>query len=177
MLTEQDLIKDKWKLLPNGYTKLGVIIFQRDEGWQCRYAIGQTCADTDVQLYDSRLVSQEQEKANMLTQLNFLSKREVNDFFEEVILKKVSKTERKKGGIFIKDKNLAVFPFFSFTQVGKAEVVRAYNSIKATDTAYILSEKYTADVVSFANRFDGYRMVFRKMFRTKNLKEITETFT
>ena len=25
--------------------------------------------------------------------------------------------------------------------------------------------------MDFANRFDGYRMVFRKMFRTKNLKE------
>ena len=53
MLTEQDLIKDKWKLLPNGYTKLGVIIFQRGAGWQCHFAIGQTCADTEVQLYDS----------------------------------------------------------------------------------------------------------------------------
>ena len=55
MLTEQDLIKDKWKkLLPNGYTKLGVSIFQRgEEGWQCHFTIGQTCADTDVQLYDS----------------------------------------------------------------------------------------------------------------------------
>ena len=25
--------------------------------------------------------------------------------------------------------------------------------------------------MDFANRFDGYRMFFRKMFRTKNLKE------
>lgn len=53
MLTEQDLIKDKWKLLSNGYTKLGVIVFQRGEEWQCHFAIGQTCANTDVQPYDS----------------------------------------------------------------------------------------------------------------------------
>lgn len=53
MLTEQDLIKDKWKLLPNGYTKLGVTIFQRGEEWQCHFVIGQICADTDVQFYNS----------------------------------------------------------------------------------------------------------------------------
>ena len=53
MLTEQDLIKDKWKLSSSGYTKLGVVIFQRSEGWQCHYAIGHTFADTEVQFYYS----------------------------------------------------------------------------------------------------------------------------
>lgn len=53
MLTEQDLIKDKWKLLPNGYTKLGVIVLQKGDGWWCRYAVGDTFAYTDAQLYCS----------------------------------------------------------------------------------------------------------------------------
>lgn len=40
MLTEQDLIKDKWKLLPNGYTKLGVTLIKKCDEWECHYAVG-----------------------------------------------------------------------------------------------------------------------------------------
>lgn len=40
MLTEQDLIKDKWKLLLNGYTKLGIILMKRRDEWECHYAVG-----------------------------------------------------------------------------------------------------------------------------------------
>lgn len=41
MLTEQDLIRDKWKLFtPNRYTKLGVILSKRYDGWECHYTVG-----------------------------------------------------------------------------------------------------------------------------------------
>lgn len=53
MITEQDLIKDKWKLLPNGYTKLGVIVLQKGGRWQCCFAVGDTSAYTDPQPYYS----------------------------------------------------------------------------------------------------------------------------
>lgn len=41
MLTEQDLIRDKWKLfIPNGYTKLDVTLIKRYDEWECHYAVG-----------------------------------------------------------------------------------------------------------------------------------------
>ena len=53
MLTEQDLINDKWKLLPSGYTKLGVIVSQKGGIWQCRFIVGDAYAYTDPQPYYS----------------------------------------------------------------------------------------------------------------------------
>jgi hypothetical protein len=98
------------------------------------------------------LISQ---KEKMVTQFNFATRCEVNDFFESVLKKLNYKTERKKGGIFIKDKSVALFPLFGFNQTGKSQIVKVFNSISRGELAYILSETFSDDAFSFAERFDG----------------------
>lgn len=98
---------------------------------------------------------EKKERNKMCAQFNFATKCEVNDFFERIINKKGYKTERKKSGIFIKSKSLAVFIFFGFVDVNKSQIVKVFNSITSADTAYVLSENFTQDIREFAKRFDG----------------------
>ena len=72
------------------------------------------------------------------------------------MLKKLNyKPERKKGGVFIKDKSVALFPLFGFNQTGKSQIVKVFNSISRGEVGYILSETFSDDAFSFAERFDG----------------------
>lgn len=104
----------------------------------------------------NRLRKQEKEELNdMLIQLNFSTKSDNNDLFEKLINRLGYQTERKKGGIFLLEKDVAVFIAFGFNDVGKAEIVKAFNSIRKNDVAYILSETFSQDVTAFASRFMG----------------------
>ena len=42
-----------------------------------------------------------------------------------------------------------------FSEVNKADVVRAFNSIRKNDTCYILAPDFSSDVSDFAKRFNG----------------------
>jgi hypothetical protein len=119
----------------------------------------------------SQSKQEETKKNKVITQFNFGTKIEVNEFFEKLFVKNGYVVERKKFGLFIKDKNVAVFPLFGFLDVGKSHVVRVYNSIPLSYTAYILSEKFCSDTVDFAKRFNGKIVLIDKNQVYSYLKE------
>ena len=90
----------------------------------------------------------------MVNQLNLYTKLQQTQLFERAINKLGYATERKKGGIFIKDKNLAVFSNFSFDLVSKTDIVKAFNSADREDI-YIFCDTFSPETKSFADRFDG----------------------
>ena len=91
--------------------------------------------------------------------LNFMTKLELLLFFEKILRKNGYITEKKRGAIFIKNKNATLFFKFGFEDVVKADVVRAYNLKSPNDKAYILCENCTTDVKSFASRFEDVEIV------------------
>lgn len=40
MITEQDLLNNKWVSTADGYVKLGVTLIKRCDEWECHYAVG-----------------------------------------------------------------------------------------------------------------------------------------
>lgn len=110
---------------------------------------------TDKQKKNDLSLADKKAKEIMLTQLKLYTPTEQNDFFQKVILAQGKSVERKKGGLFVKETPFAVFPLFNFDGVKKSEIVRAFNSIKKEQTAYILADDFSLEVKEFAERFDG----------------------
>lgn len=110
---------------------------------------------TDKQKKNDLSLADKKAKEIMLTQLKLYTPTEQNDFFQKVILAQGKSVERKKGGLFVKETPFAVFPLFNFDGVKKSEIVRAFNSIKKEQTAYILADDFSLEVKDFAERFDG----------------------
>jgi hypothetical protein len=97
-----------------------------------------------------KLKKQEREELeNMCTQFNFSSSEKNNEFFTKLFKSLGYNVERKKGGIFFKDKSVAVFVKFGFTPVGKADVVKFYNELKKEDVGYILAEEFSEEIKFF----------------------------
>lgn len=40
MITEQDLLNNRWVSTADGYVKLGVTLIKRDDEWECHYTVG-----------------------------------------------------------------------------------------------------------------------------------------
>lgn len=98
---------------------------------------------------------EKKQKEFMLNQLKLYTRTEQNDFFEKLIITFNKQVERKKGGLFIKNTDCAVFPYFSFDAIRKSDIVKVFNSISKTQKAIILSESFSEEIKSFADRFDG----------------------
>lgn len=96
---------------------------------------------------------------NMLTQFDFSSTQENNEFFCKLFTSLNYSVERKKGNIFFKDKPVAVLIKFGFLDVNKADVVKFFNLLRKNDTGYIISNEVSADVKNFVLRFDGRLIV------------------
>lgn len=92
---------------------------------------------------------------DMITQFNLSSVAENLNFFERFINGLGHDTERKRNAIFLKDKNAVVFLSFGYETVGKSQIVKAFNSVRKNDVAFILSESFCEDAKSFAKRFSG----------------------
>ncbi len=94
-------------------------------------------------------------KEIMVSQLKLYTATEQNDFLEKVIKESKNAVERKKGGLFVKNKDCAVFCFYSYDGIRKTDIVKVFNSINKTQTAFVLSDTFPPDVKDFAERFDG----------------------
>ncbi len=105
----------------------------------------------------SLTLSREDEKAKraLISELNFSTRLEQFAILERGLEGAGLIFERKRGAILIKDKNALVFLAFSFSPAGRAEVVKAFNALTKSQTAYILAQSFTADLTAFAERFDG----------------------
>lgn len=91
----------------------------------------------------------------MVSQLNLYSATEQNDLFERALKKQGFTVQRKKGLLFIKEENCALYLRFGFDGVSKTDIVKAFNAVKSDQLIYIFAEKFSPEVQSFANRFDG----------------------
>lgn len=105
------------------------------------------------------LKSQDNEKKraieNMVYSLCLLERNKLLDIFERAISSLEVKTLKRKYGIFIEEKNLAIFPIFSFDGITKTDVVKVYNALSSKQKAYILGENISSDVKNFMDRFNG----------------------
>lgn len=101
--------------------------------------------------------SKEKEKRfnDAMTRLNMTSEKTVADLFEKALKKEGLSTEKKKGGVFIPEKNTTAFFFFRFDGVSKTDVVKCFNKIGKNQKAKIYSENFSDEVTAFAARFGG----------------------
>ena len=111
-------------------------------------------------LYDKNIKiklskAQKKQLESVISQLNLYSPTEQNDLFERAVKKLGYTTQRKKGLIFIHEENCALYLRFGFDGVNKTDIVKAFNAVKSDQLVYVFSEKFSPEVQSFANRFDG----------------------
>ncbi len=90
----------------------------------------------------------------MLTQFNFSPDMENVEFFYKLFRAKGFSVERKRGGIFFKDKPAVAFIKFGFSPVSKSDVVKYFNLLRKDDVGYIISDEFSAEILSFISRFD-----------------------
>lgn len=99
---------------------------------------------------------QKNEKIESLVySLSLLDKNKLLNLFEKAIIRFGEKTLKRKDGIFIESKPIAVFPIFSFDGIRKTDVVRVFNSIPKSHKAYIFSDKINKELEEFIARFDN----------------------
>lgn len=114
---------------------------------------------------------------DMLTQFDFSSTQENNEFFSKLFSSIGYSTERKRGGIFFKNKPVVVFVKFGFIEVNKADVVKFFNLLRKNDIGYILADDFSLDVKNFIMRFNGRLVavsaeeVYRFLKEKNNLPE------
>lgn len=103
----------------------------------------------------SKSVENKKKKAveNMVYSLCLLERAKLLELFERAINNLDLKTLKKKHGIFVENKNVAIFPIFNFDGITKTDVVKVYNSVSLKEKAYILGDDIKPEVKSFMNRF------------------------
>ncbi len=87
--------------------------------------------------------------------LCLLEKNKTLNLFEKAIIRYGEKTLKRKEGIFIEGKPIAVFPVFSFDGIRKTDVVKVFNSIPKSYKAYIFGDKINKELEDFILRFDN----------------------
>ena len=96
-----------------------------------------------------------QKVEDLIYSLCLLEKHKLYSLFERAIIRFGERTLKRKGGIFIENKQVAVFPIFSFDGITKTDVVRVFNCISKKDTAYIFGDKISKELEAFIARFDN----------------------
>ena len=92
---------------------------------------------------------------SLIYSLSLLEKNKLINLFEKAIIRYGEKTLKRKNGIFIEGKPIAVFPIFSFDGVRKTDVVKVFNSVPKSYKAYIFGDKITSEIDEFIARFDN----------------------
>ena len=92
---------------------------------------------------------------NLTYSLSLLDKNKLLNLFEKAIIRFGEKTLKRKDGIFIEGKPVAVFPIFSFDGIRKTDVVKVFNSIPKSHKAYMFGDKVNKELQEFIDRFDN----------------------
>ena len=90
-----------------------------------------------------------------MTQLNLMPVSEGLEIVENLLKKENFSTERKRGGVAIKEKGVVVFFKFGFDPLSKTDVVKYFNRITNKEKALLLAQDFSSDVSDFADRFNG----------------------
>ncbi|MBO4594516.1 MAG: hypothetical protein J5697_02300 [Clostridia bacterium] len=90
---------------------------------------------------------------SVMLDLAVANKTEKLKFFCSLYKKIYENVKVLKGAVFIADKNLAVFPEFSLSPVGKETIVKAVGRFPAG--AEILAENFTDEEQRFSRKFGG----------------------
>lgn len=101
--------------------------------------------------------SKEKEKRfnAVMTLLNLSGEKTATELFDKALKKEGYCTEKKKGGVFISEKNTTAFFLFCFDGVSKTDIVKCFNKIGKNQKAEIYSENFSEEVTAFAARFGG----------------------
>ncbi len=99
--------------------------------------------------------AEQKEMNELISELNFSEKAEQNALIEKALKDAGFVPEKKRGMLFLKEKNALIINKFGFFKVDKADVVRAFNLISKTQKAYILSENFDQEIKEFADRFEN----------------------
>ncbi len=83
--------------------------------------------------------SEKKEYENAMIQLNFMSLKEQSDFFDNAL-------KKQENEIF--------FPIFSFDNVNKGDIIKAFNKSKNGETVIVFSEKFKDEIKNFAKMFN-----------------------
>lgn len=100
-------------------------------------------------------IKQSKECKSVINQLCFDTKTQVLSRLERALKKSNFTVERKKGGLFLPEKNAILFLKFEFEEVKKTDVVKAFNAINLKEKAVILCPEFSPEIEKFAERFDG----------------------
>ncbi len=92
---------------------------------------------------------------NATLQFNLMTKLELISFFHNALQKIGCKSEKKHGGLYIKEQNTYLFFKFGFEIVNKADIVKIFNAKEKTAKAYLLAENFSEEIKAFAKRFDN----------------------
>lgn len=93
--------------------------------------------------------------SNMVSALNLYTKAEQNQLFLRALENANYTAEKRNGGLYLSEYSVAIFPCFGFNAVDKTAVVKAFNYINKSYTAYILAGEFSKDILQFIERFDG----------------------
>ncbi len=101
--------------------------------------------------------SGEKEKAfnAVMTKLALSGEKTVAEVFDKAFKAEGYTTEKRRGGIFITQKNSTAFFKFGFDEVTKTDVVKYFNKTGKSQKAEIFSENFSDEVKDFAARFGG----------------------
>lgn len=115
------------------------------------------CVKISVDKKNFRFSSKEAEKryADAMTRLNLSDEKTVAELFDKALKQEGYATEKKNGGIFIREKNLTAFFMFRFDGISKTDVVKCFNKLGKSKKAEIYSETFSDEVKDFVARFGG----------------------
>lgn len=105
---------------------------------------GRTIKETDRKTYEK-----------VMTALCFMPKTAVVSLFEKSLKTAGKEVVKRRYALAETKENLVHVPVFSFEDVTKTDVVKAFNLLNKSERAVIYAEDYTAGVKAFAARFNG----------------------
>ena len=99
-------------------------------------------------------LSEIKEYENCMNAFLFMDKTEKLNFFYKFICSYDITATKKRGAIYIPKTKQLVFIKLEFEEVNKTDIVRAFNIISKNQTAVIISNKFSSDIIAFASKFD-----------------------
>lgn len=98
--------------------------------------------------------AQNAQKQECIASLN-LNDRSANiELFSKALSNAGQNAKRQNNTLILHDKKVCLFFCFSFDNVSKTDVVRAYNSAPKDYTTYLFSDVFSPEVIDFIRRFN-----------------------